>query len=478
MAPRSPTYELSTPALEHHPHNFSPLNHLSHQYANDQSSRTVHFSEPPAMPTGARHSIATSHVPLLQSVSSASQLPHSNARTTHPTPNINLSAAIEYHKNTADHLRKIHDNDRKAWEIEKSALLARIADLEFKLNKARDPKRRSSNDATAASIQTFRADMAVSYASYNTNGIRTGSESVLPAHPPVWQGPESTPPVTRVFSYDEDVSHLPSISEDDTMPSLSKQVSPSYKEDAHPINITEIDKELDGITVKSTGPAVTSSFVKVNSPPLISPGQTPSPIPKDQPTNGSWRVEMNRLLTPLDEKLKRHAGHTPMAFDGTLSTEETTNTLPTPGQEQPREPAPTTRPPLRPAENSDSYFSFTGESADRPDVKQCGPIAEDAIDDDPQHEPEDDPALKGPLMLDSSARSEAANVFLEQVDAKLMEAAARNGSSSAEGADSKSHQEEDGQQQKKKKDDDFPQLKIKKSTNFGSAWGGDMPGRI
>jgi hypothetical protein len=431
------------------------------------------------MPAAARHSIATSHVPLLPSVASASQLPHSNARTTHPLPNIDLNAAIEYHKNTADHLRKIHDNDRKAWEIEKSALLARIADLEFKLNKARDPKRRSSNDASAASAQAFRSDLLSSKFPYNSNGIRKGSESVLPGHPPVWQGPESTPPVTRVFSHDDDVSHLPSISEDAPMPSLSKQVSPSHKEDAHPIHINEIDKELDGITVKSTGPAVTSSFVKVSSPPLISPGQTPSPLPKDQP-NGGLRVEMDRLLSPLDEKLKRNAGHTPMAFDGTISTEVTTDTNPSPGHERPLEPAPTTRPPLRPSEHSDSYFSFTGESQPKPDLK-ADAIPEEAVEDEPQHEPEDDPSLKGPLMLDPSARSQAANVFLEQVDAKLMEAAARNGSDATEETSASSSHEEEGaqqQQQKQKKDDDFPQLRIKKSTNFGSAWGGDLPGRI
>lgn len=468
MAPRSPTYELATPALEHHPYNFSPLNHLSH----DPEARAVHFSEPTNMPPVARHSIATSHVPLLPSVPSASQLPYAAARTTHPTPNIDLNAAIEYHKNTAEHLRKIHDNDRKAWEIEKSALLARIADLEFKLKKARDPKRRSSNEASVSGIQSFRSDYTLSYPSYSNSGTRKGSESVLPAHPPVWRGPEFTPPVTRVFSHDDDVSHLPSISEDEPMPSLSKQISPTNKEDAHPIHIGDIDKELDGITVKSTGPAVTSSFVKVNSPPVISPDHTPSPGPKDQP-NGGLRVGMNQLLSPMDEKLKRFAGHTPMAFDGTLSTEGTTNTIPSPIQEQPPEPAPSTRPSLRPSENSDSYFSFTGESRKNPDLN-AEAIPEEAVEDEPQLEADDDPALKGPLMLDSSARTAAANDFLDQVDAKLMEAFAQNGSESAEAEEESSEPEKPRQ----RKEDDFPQLKIKKSTNFGSAWGGDLPGRI
>jgi len=278
--------------------------------------------------------------------------------------------------------------------------------------------------------------------------------------------------VTRVFSHDDDVSHLPSISEDDSLPFLSKQISPIHKEEARSIPIGQIDKELDGITLKSTGPAVTSSFVKIHSPPIVSPGRSPSP---EQSTNGGLRVDMQRLVSPLDEKLKRHAGHTPMAFDGTLSTEQTTNTVPSPRQEDPPDPAPTTRPSIRPSENSDSYFSFVGQPG-KLDV-QSDTIAEEAVEDEPLFEPDEDPALKGPLMLDPSAKSQAANVFLEQVDAKLKEAAAYEVSDAANSEPSPANV--DGQDEKpEQKQDDFPHLKIKKSTNFGSAWGGDMPGHI
>jgi hypothetical protein len=427
------------------------------------------------MPPMVRHSIATSHVPLLPSVPSASQLPSHPAKNAHVVPNIDLNAAIEYHKSTADHLRKIHDNDRKAWDIEKSSLLARIADLELKLNRAKDPKRRSSNDSSLTSAQSFRSSLASSHSSFSAP--RNGTEVSAFTHPPVWQGPETTPPVTRVFSHDDDVKHLPSISEDEPLPSLSKQVSPTHREDSVSIPIEQIDKELDGITVKSTGPAVTSSFIKINSPPLISPNHTPSPLTQDQTPSNGLRVEMGRLLSPLDEKLKRHAGHTPMAFDGQLSTEQTTETAPSPTVEQPKEPAPTTRPPLRPSEHSDSYFSFTSDAASKP-VLDSQPIPEEAIvegDDDaaPPHEPEDDPALKGPLMLDPSAQTQAANDFLLQVDAKLQEAADH------ESIEPDGEEKINGEQSDKtKKDDDFPQLKIRKSTNFGSAWGGNNPGRI
>jgi hypothetical protein len=422
------------------------------------------------MPPAARHSIATSHVPLLPSVPSASQLPHLPGRASQTAPNVDLHAAIEYHKSTAQHLRQIHDNDRKAWEIEKSALLARIADLEFKLNKARDPNRRSSNESSFDSARSFRSDLRSSNTSHSNGTSRKPSENTFPGSAPVWQGPENTPPVTRVFSHDDDVSHLPSISEDGPMPTLSKQVSPSHKEEAHTIPIEQIDKELDGINVKSTGPAVTSSFEKVSSPSIIgSPNREPSPETKDDVSDG-LRVNMGRLLSPLDEKLKRHAGHTPMAFDGAISTEDTTDTFPTPKTEKPPAPAPSARPPVRPSENMDSYFSFSGESRSVPHVKVAD-IPEEAVDEEAQLETDEDPSLKGPLMLDPSAKSEAANVFLEQVDAKLMEAASHHRS------DSSLHDEEDKPpngmhaRQSKKDDEPFPELKIRKSTNFGSAWG-------
>lgn len=122
---------------------------------------------------------------------------------------------------------------------------------------------------------------------------------------------------------------------------------------------------------------------------------------------------------------------------------------------------------------------------------------------------EDDPSLKGPLMLDPSAKSQAASTFLDQVDAKLLEAATRgrsdtlrgdesdalpctppvtgvatNGSKTAERL-SNGHGDSNGNgngigdehlgAKKKAIDDDMPRLKMKKSTNFGSAWG-HVPG--
>jgi hypothetical protein len=311
------------------------------------SSRGVHFSDP-LVPPAARHSITTTHVPLLQSVPSASQIPKQAFRIMDPPPCIDINAYIEMN----EQLRQAHETERKAWEIERTALKSRIAELEIKLNRSRDPMRRSSNGSSAASAQSFRSNFRSLYSSNTRNGSRNSSDSALIAGPPVWKGPESPPPVTRVFSHDEDFSHLPSISEDEPFPSLSKEVSPTSKEDAVPIPIEQFDKNLDGITLKSTGPALTSSFVaKISSHQFSSPARSPSPrSPRNTLSNAGLTVEMDNLLDPLYEKLKCNAGHYPMAFDGALSTSATNTNVPSPKQDTPPKPAPTLRPPLRPSD--------------------------------------------------------------------------------------------------------------------------------
>lgn len=484
MAPRSPTHAFDpTPALETNKYNYSPLNDpfrlASSRDSFQKFNKEVHFTEPTIIPPQGRHSIATTNVPLLPSVSSASQLPKQSFRITPPQSGIDINAYIENCRNLNEQLRQAHETERRTWEIERSALQARIADLEFKLKKSRDPRRRSSNETSAAGAQAFRADFFAKHAKSVPTVIGPASESAIADPVPVWKGPEVTPPATRVFSNEEDLSHLPSISEDEPFPDLTKEISPTTvmleKVESVPVPIEQVDKTLDGITLKSA--ALTSSFeAKITSPQFGSPAHSPSPRPK-QTSDGGLHVEMNSLLSPMDEKLKRNAGHTPMLFDGTLSSEMQSTENPTPKLEDPPAPAPTKRPPLRPSEDSDSYFSFisqTKETEAAPD--QTGVEETEAVPEE-QLETEEDPPLKGPLMLDPKAKSLEANKFLESVDAKLMAAVQGQHDVSSEGRDSQSN----GTQSKEAettKDDDLPHLKIKQTKNFGSAWGGDMPGRI
>lgn len=482
MAPRSPTHAFDpTPALEHNPDNYTPLNHIRDMSTSGDSSDTfskgVHFSDPPSMPTKGRHSIATTTVPLLPSVPSASHIPQHGFQMTNSNPEVDITAYMDQCRLWNTQLRESHESERRAWDIERTALKSRIAELEKKLNKGRDPKkRRSSNDSSSTSMHSFRLD----YQPFGTHGNQRPQRASEPtiAEPPVWKGPESTPPVTRVFSHEDDISHLPSISEDDALPSLSKEVSPTSggqdRTENVSVPIEQVDNTLDGITLKSA--ALTSSFdTKITSPQFTSPNRSPSPQPK-KPAD-VFQLNVKTLLSPLDEKLKRHAGHTPMAFDGTLSSDAGSTNPATPKQEKPFAPAPTKRPPLRPSENSDSYFSFTS-AADGSSTENSKEGREE--DQDAVVELDGDRALRGPLMLDPSAQTIAANSFLSQVDAKLSEEVAHREKSEVNFSNG-NHEKSSGQSQDssaQEGDDGMPRLKIKNSMNFGSAWGGDMPGHI
>ncbi|EXJ79664.1 hypothetical protein A1O3_07944 [Capronia epimyces CBS 606.96] len=488
MGPPSPTHAFDpTPALEHDPDNFSPLNQPdstavpSDNNGSEDISRAVRFLEQSVSRPQGRHSIATDNVPLLPHVLSASQLPKYGFQITNTTSEIDITAYMEQCRLWNTQLRESHEAERKAWAIERTALKARIAELERKLNKARDPKRRSSNDSSTTAIHSFRSDFHY----FGTDGTHRDRFASEPANAPspVWKGPETTPPVTRVFTREEDVAHLPSISEDEPLESLSNEISPtSTRQENIPVPIEQVDNTLDGITLKSG--ALTSSFdTKITSPKFASPVQSPSAEPK-QGADSLLQFDVKALLSPLDAKLKMHAGHTPMIFDGTLSSDVESADHLTPTQEQPLEPAPTKRPPLRPSENSDSYFSFTSAVNNEDDLSKQSIPEQPELEEQPTLEPEDDPALKGPLMLDPSAKTEGASTFLDIVDGKLEDELAhrsRQESNLSPSTEEKLPSEppqgtQDAAQEEA--DEDMPRLRIRNSTNFGSAWGGDMPGRM
>ena len=455
MAARSssPTHAFDpTPALEHNANNYSPV-----ESAQERDSPTdlkgVRFSDHSFMPTQGRHSIATTNVPLLPAVSSASQMPKHAFQIVRPPPGVDVDAYFEHCRRLNTQLRESHNSERKTWDIERSALTARIAQLEQKLRRNKDPKRRSSNDSSSANLHSFRSQVLPS-ASNGRTRQRFASEPTI-SEKPVWIGPGVTLPVTRVFNHDDEANHMPSISEFEAMPVLSQEISPtSCGAENVPIPIEQVDNTLDGITLRSA--ALTSSFDNA----ITSPARSPSPRPRqDEPL----KVDFPSLLSPMDEKLKRHAGHTPMVLGGTLSSDATSTVL-TPRQEKPVEPAPTRGPPLRPSENSNSYFSSNslGDGDRKENYEEAQPL----------REPEDDPALKGPLMLGSNAKAPESATFLNALNAKLVEEQANQQRDAARlSGDNEEHNGNGSKTASSGAEDDMPKLRMKNSRNFGSAWG-------
>jgi hypothetical protein len=372
--------------------------------------------------------------------------------------------------------RKLFEGERKLWNAERALLKAQILDLEAAVTKSKGEKRKYSNNSVKSTSQSFRSSSFTS-----TGGSRLSSTSNT--SPPVWEGPEHLVPASRVFSepttlannpFSEDQIkhvnvHLPSISENGSFPTLEKEISPSSvppeRAMSIPIPIDKIDKSLDGITLKST--ALVSSFVaKITTPDVLTPQRSPSP--KSKPAGAEvFRVGMDELLSPLGEKVKLHAGHTPMAFELASSTEPTSTQateITTPVLEKPPAPVPTgRRPPPRPMEKSDSYFSSISEEDQG--MKR----------NDNEEKENEDPELKGPLTLSSNNEDGQSNAFLNTLDAKLMMEAKRYVKSS------ESTQCDDDNPQGTQScplDEEGPRLRMKNSTNFGSAFGSNRCGNI
>lgn len=444
--------------------------------------REVRFDDHPEhIPFHGRHSIATSNVPLLPSVSSASHLPRQSFRVTNPPYHIDMNAYFENCRNVNEQLRQTHEQERKAWDIERSALRTKIADLEFQLNKTKDSGRRLSNESSHGTFRSLPKpdfDFHTSIAKRNARHARVQQARTAPSQPPVWQ-PESAAPPTRVFGKDDDTTYLPSISEDASLDHMD-DLSPRSTHENHPIPIQQIDGTLDGITVRSEG--VRSSFSKIMSPIVVAtPARSPSP--RAYQDGNRLVVDGYSALDGLEHKLVRNAGHTPLIFDGTVSVTETLSAAPTPKpdeleveqKEVPIAPAPTAkRPPPRPSEKADSFFTPHDVQAIAEEVEP--PEEEDEFEHKPLFDTHEDKPLTGPLMLDHLGESQASHVFLDKLDEKLNEEVRRSKSNSPENAGSPArqqldHAEEEGEE------DEVPRLRLKKSTNFGSAYGFSMPGQ-
>jgi hypothetical protein len=378
---------------------------------------------------------------------------------------------VERERKLFEEERKLFEGERKLWNSERALLKAKILDLEAAVTNSIGEKRIYSNDSIKSSSESFKS-----------SSLATTGRSRSNTSPPVWEGPEHMAPASRVFSglnalaanpFSEDQikhtnGHLPSISENGSLPVLEREISPSSvppeRTMSIPVPIGKIDKSLDGITLKST--ALAPSFVtKIMKSDAMTPQRSTSSNSKPAGAEGLWGGR-DELLSPLDEKLKLHAGHTPMPMEVASSIEpaSTQSTeIPTPVAKRPLAPVPTTSPPPPcPPGKPDSYFYSVAEED------------ENQKRNDEQEKENEDPELKGPLTLSSDNESGQSNTFLNTLDAKLMLEARRyvispestQSDDDAQSASSSPH------------DDEGPKIRMKDSMNFGSAFGSNRCGNI
>ncbi|EEA24374.1 hypothetical protein TMatcc_007465 [Talaromyces marneffei ATCC 18224] len=433
----------------------SPLSQDSHS----ASFKEVRFSHP-RVPVRRTRSVASGN-PYLDS---AYQVARAAKKAVKETTYKEFAVYVEQSRSLLESQRLhferervLFAEERKVWETERALLKSRIAELEAAAGR---------NNVQSYTNQ-FRPSFSLKGGGVSSAGLwqsdefSNASRDTQEHH--VWEGPlPSSRRPTRVFPGENDVDMKPTLYLAPTeangfglRASLDAALSPRLFDRTGQISILvpieKVDSQLDGITLKSTAlpPDVVA---KVMTPPTsISPTSSP---PKDEPDTSKPASEVKLPLKlklsdlgPPDENLVRNAGHTPMEVLGTeiLGTEaEVSHQSPNEvsldeagmvTEEAPLAPVVT----KQPVENGDSYF--------------------------PVMDVDDDPALKGPLTLENNEGADSA--FLLQLDQKLLHEAKK-----AIGRSFDTEEEVDSEDDTAGGDNEpDPELKLKPSTNFGTAFG-------
>ncbi|KGO36029.1 hypothetical protein PEX1_097510 [Penicillium expansum] len=335
--------------------------------------------------------------------------------------------------------RELFAQERRLWEKERALLRSKIAELEVFVKSQGNKTKQLGSEAA-------KLVLSGGISQYSTNSFAAQ----------VWEGTSPGNRPTRVFFDHEspDQNYLSLISESGNPPSLdralspqSRPVDPSGAPVSQPVPIEKLDSTLDGITLKSTAlpPAVVARVITPPSPsPLLTPpGTAPSTAARPlMEHRHSLKLKLSELGPP-NENLLRHAGHTPMAIidadDSRRSTQEGT---PLEVEEAPLAAVANVH---QPAENEISYF---------PDLP-------------------DDPALTGPLGLINDKEHDSN--FLSELDQKLLVQAKNILGNSVESADPN---ETDSESEFPRQGEEEPEIKFKKSTNFGTAFGISKSGQV
>ena len=360
--------------------------------------------------------------------------------------------------------RTVHSEERDLWHIERKELEDKIVKLEVSLQRYQaisSSQATSPIDKSGSAANSNFWSMLSTETSRGTNTSSTGDE--------FWRGPKVDVQPTRTFSANSTQTHksgdrLPSIAEN--AHTRNRKESSEHSTDKQgarlkpSINGADIDKNLDGITFKTGGlaPGVVKNIMTPQSPSPVH--ASPSKI-----SPGTISLPSNTREAPEDIFTK-DAGHTPLARrsyfnnDGPGSTDAETPTQP----ELERPPLePHTTAVKLPSERSDSYFP--------------------PVPDEPEPIDNEDPELKGPLGLTNDASKDSQ--FLSALDSKLEQAAKSSPSSdnldspAVPGASSNTTHDQGGGDDVPdfEQPDHEPRLRIKRSINFGSAFGSKSCGR-
>ena len=419
-------------------------------------------------------------VPRQQSVTSASPLPVSPLRSS-VSPQVASARYVKQFQALLEHQRQIFDEERALWNTERTELHEKIAQLEGSLRRyqAISSSQVSSpiykRNSTSQSDSSFWGFLGKDVSNHTSATSSTGDE--------IWRGPKPDVQPTRTFSDPTTQStksgardRLPSIAEDTT---CGRRDSSGSQTGFHKPSVSgaELDKNLDGINFKSSTLSPVP-FKKVMTP------QSPSPRTSSPSRLSPRTIQLlsSDVETPLDP-YTRDAGHTPLArrtyFDVDGTSNEGDGATPTQPEVE--------RPPLephvsfarRPSERSDSYFPVAEEDSQAEDGNsrdggdKCCDEKENSSEGKDESRDED-PELKGPLGLDNSQAED--KKFLNELDSKLLQASRSAAFSPPNpGSDKSDHRDNDEKDFEEPEQE--PKLRIKRSMNFGSAFGAKRLGK-
>jgi hypothetical protein len=332
--------------------------------------------------------------------------------------------------------RELFAQERQLWEQERSILRAKIADLESLLKSTRN----HSNLSSSFAKPTFGAPQFQGSGDYHSAQV--------------WEGSSPGARPTRVFRDEEipDNTRLSPIT--DIPPSLDAALSPQSRAvDAGmtvsvPVPIEKLDSRLDGIILKSTAlpPGVVARVITPPSPsPLEGSPAPPSAAARPEIEHrNSLKLKLSDLPPP-NVRLLKDAGHTPMAIieaDGSQrSTKQASPIEGPPCNEEEAPLAPVVTQVHQPPENCVSYF---------PDLP-------------------DDPALKGPLGLTNDEDHD--NSFLSALDQKLQDQALLSEAKRVLSPSTEVIDPTETESEPPRQGEQEPEIKFRKSTNFGTAFG-------
>ena len=418
-------------------------------------------------------------VPRQQSVSSASPLPGSPLRTT-LSPHVASARYVKQFQALMEHQRQVFDEERALWNTERSELHENIAQLQGSLRRYQAISSSQVSSPIHKSNSTSQSDSSFwsfqgKDVSNHTSGTSTGDE--------IWRGPKPDVQPTRTFSDPTTQStkpgardRLPSIAEDTTCGRKdSSDIEAGFRKPS--VSGAGLDKNLDGINFKSSTLSPVP-FKKVMTPQSPSP-HTPSP---SRISPRTMQLPSSKSEAPVDP-YTRDAGHTPLArrtsFDADGTSNEGDGATPTQPEME--------RPPFEPhasfakipSERSDSYFPVAEEdsSAEKDSSREGRDKSCDEKDGSRYAEDEsrdEDPELKGPFGLENSQGED--NKFLSELDSKLQQAAKSAAfSPPSAGLDGANDRDTDGKDFEQPENE--PTLRIRRSMNFGSAFGSKTLGK-